>query len=100
MSSAVEHAVALVGALADFQPQDDVRVLLDPTGHPFCVFARPAANQTSRCGQPLLPTGASGTWARMLTLASAKSAGAFALPWNRWFSDVHGDEPDTGPRGR
>ena len=23
--------------LADFQPQDDVRVLLDPDGHPFCL---------------------------------------------------------------
>jgi hypothetical protein len=25
-------------ALADFQPQDDVRVCLDPAGHPFCLF--------------------------------------------------------------
>jgi hypothetical protein len=24
--------------LADFQPQDDVRVLFDPDGHPFCLF--------------------------------------------------------------
>jgi catechol 2,3-dioxygenase-like lactoylglutathione lyase family enzyme len=24
--------------LADFQPQDDVRVYLDPVGHPFCLF--------------------------------------------------------------
>jgi hypothetical protein len=23
---------------ADFQPQDDVRVFLDPAGHPFCLF--------------------------------------------------------------
>lgn len=28
-----------VGAvLADHQPQDDVRVMLDPEGHPFCLF--------------------------------------------------------------
>ena len=28
-----------VGAvLADVQPQDDVRVLFDPSGHPFCLF--------------------------------------------------------------
>jgi len=28
-----------VGAtLADFQPQDDVRVYFDPAGHPFCLF--------------------------------------------------------------
>jgi hypothetical protein len=25
-------------ALADFQPQEDVRVLFDPVGHPFCLF--------------------------------------------------------------
>ena len=24
--------------LADFQPQEDVRVYLDPAGHPFCLF--------------------------------------------------------------
>ena len=24
--------------LADFQPQEDVRVCLDPAGHPFCLF--------------------------------------------------------------
>lgn len=24
--------------LAQFQPQDDVRVYLDPAGHPFCLF--------------------------------------------------------------
>jgi hypothetical protein len=24
--------------LADYQPQDDVRVCLDPDGHPFCLW--------------------------------------------------------------
>ncbi|MFI8231220.1 VOC family protein [Streptomyces sp. NPDC085900] len=43
LSSAVEQAVALGGTVADFQPQDDVRVLLDPAGHPFCLFVRPAS---------------------------------------------------------
>ena len=28
------------GRLAEFQPQDDVRVLLDPAGHPFCLWVR------------------------------------------------------------
>jgi hypothetical protein len=23
---------------AAYQPQDDVRVLIDPDGHPFCLF--------------------------------------------------------------
>ncbi|WP_405146347.1 VOC family protein [Sphaerisporangium sp. NBC_01403] len=32
------HAVAAGATLAEFQPQDDVRVYLDPAGHPFCLF--------------------------------------------------------------
>ncbi len=28
--------------LAAYQPQDDVRVMLDPAGHPFCLFQLPA----------------------------------------------------------
>ena len=32
------HAIALGAVLADFQPQQDVRVYLDPAGHPFCLF--------------------------------------------------------------
>jgi len=37
--AATAHATALGASLADEQPQDDVRVLLDPAGHPFCLFA-------------------------------------------------------------
>jgi catechol 2,3-dioxygenase-like lactoylglutathione lyase family enzyme len=33
-----EHALAAGATLADYQPQDDVRVFLDPAGHPFCFF--------------------------------------------------------------
>lgn len=32
------HAVEAGATLAHFQPQDDVRVYLDPAGHPFCLF--------------------------------------------------------------
>ena len=32
------HARAVGAVLADYQPQDDVRVYLDPDGHPFCLF--------------------------------------------------------------
>src|SRR5690242_19284924 len=32
------HAEACGATLADWQPQDDVRVYLDPVGHPFCLF--------------------------------------------------------------
>jgi len=34
---AVTEAVALGATLAGHQPQDHVRVLLDPAGHPFCL---------------------------------------------------------------
>jgi catechol 2,3-dioxygenase-like lactoylglutathione lyase family enzyme len=38
LEAAVAHAVAQGATLAGFQPQDDVRVCLDPAGHPFCLF--------------------------------------------------------------
>lgn len=38
LSAGVDWAVARGAVLAEFQPQDDVRVLLDPDGHPFCLF--------------------------------------------------------------
>ncbi len=38
MSAAAEHAVAAGARYADFQPQDAVRVMIDPAGHPFCLF--------------------------------------------------------------
>jgi len=34
---AVADAVALGAHVATFQPQENVRVLLDPDGHPFCL---------------------------------------------------------------
>jgi catechol 2,3-dioxygenase-like lactoylglutathione lyase family enzyme len=40
LSSGVERALALGATVMDFQPQDDVRVLSDPAGHPFCLFVR------------------------------------------------------------
>jgi predicted enzyme related to lactoylglutathione lyase len=38
LDAASEHATRAGATLADFQPQDDVRVFLDPVGHPFCLF--------------------------------------------------------------
>ncbi|WP_337466335.1 VOC family protein [Kribbella flavida] len=38
LEAATAHAIAQGAVLADFQPQDSVRVLLDPAGHPFCLF--------------------------------------------------------------
>ena len=37
LESAVAEAVALGARVADHQPQANVRVLLDPAGHPFCL---------------------------------------------------------------
>jgi hypothetical protein len=37
LDSAVAEAVALGASVATDQPQDNVRVLLDPAGHPFCL---------------------------------------------------------------
>jgi hypothetical protein len=39
LDEAVEWAVAQGAELAAFQPQQDVRVMLDPAGHPFCLWA-------------------------------------------------------------
>ena len=38
LDAATAQAVAAGAILAGFQPQDDVRVFLDPAGHPFCFF--------------------------------------------------------------
>jgi len=34
----VAWALEQGATLAEYQPQDDVRVLLDPAGHPFCLY--------------------------------------------------------------
>lgn len=38
LDAAVAHALACGARLAEHQPQQDVRVLFDPAGHPFCLF--------------------------------------------------------------
>jgi catechol 2,3-dioxygenase-like lactoylglutathione lyase family enzyme len=37
LEDAVAEAVALGATLAENQPQENVRVLFDPAGHPFCL---------------------------------------------------------------
>jgi catechol 2,3-dioxygenase-like lactoylglutathione lyase family enzyme len=37
LEQACAHALRAGARLADWQPQDHVRVLLDPDGHPFCL---------------------------------------------------------------
>ena len=38
LAQAVAHAVELGATIAEAQPQENVRVLLDPDGHPFCLY--------------------------------------------------------------
>lgn len=38
LDAQVQHALGLGATLAQFQPQEKVRVLLDPAGHPFCLY--------------------------------------------------------------
>ncbi|MBV9172218.1 MAG: VOC family protein [Chloroflexi bacterium] len=38
LQTSVKRAIELGASLAEFQPQEDVRVMLDPAGHPFCLF--------------------------------------------------------------
>jgi hypothetical protein len=38
LEQAVAHAVAVGAEQAEYQPQQNVRVMLDPAGHPFCLY--------------------------------------------------------------
>jgi catechol 2,3-dioxygenase-like lactoylglutathione lyase family enzyme len=40
LDAAGELAREAGATLAEHQPQDDVRVWIDPAGHPFCLFVR------------------------------------------------------------
>lgn len=38
LEAATAHALACGGRLAEYQGRDDLRVILDPSGHPLCLF--------------------------------------------------------------
>jgi len=38
LEAGAAHAQACGATLAEYQPQEDVRVHLDPDGHPFCIY--------------------------------------------------------------
>jgi catechol-2,3-dioxygenase len=38
LDEAVAHALAVGARLATYQPQELVRVMIDPAGHPFCLW--------------------------------------------------------------
>lgn len=49
LDGAVTLAVDVGATLVDYQPQDDVRVMLDPAGHPFCLFLWDGCPDAPRC---------------------------------------------------
>lgn len=38
LDAAAEVALAGGGRLAEYQPREDLRIILDPAGHPLCLF--------------------------------------------------------------
>ena len=38
LDAAVAPRAELGASVADYQPQDHVRVMVDPVGHPFCLY--------------------------------------------------------------
>jgi len=38
LQAEVDRAVSLGAQVSAYQPQENVRVLLDPAGHPFCLY--------------------------------------------------------------
>nr|WP_166389321.1 VOC family protein [Nocardioides ochotonae] len=38
LEQAVAYAVEVGAEQAKYQPQETVRVMLDPAGHPFCLY--------------------------------------------------------------
>ena len=43
LDAAGAEAIEAGATLAEFQPQQHVRVYLDPAGHPFCLWVRTGA---------------------------------------------------------
>ena len=50
LDGALEHALACGARLAAHQPQEDVRVCLDPAGHPFCLWVDPSGEDPAGSG--------------------------------------------------
>ncbi len=44
LQAAVAHALELGAGEAGYQPQDSVRVILDPAGHPLCLYTDDDSN--------------------------------------------------------
>lgn len=53
LDRAVAHAVSVGAELAGFQPQLDVRVMIDPAGHPFCLYVDRSAEAAAPPSTPV-----------------------------------------------
>lgn len=47
LDAAVAYAIELGAEPAELQPQANVRVMLDPVGHPFCLYVDEADSSSS-----------------------------------------------------
>lgn len=47
LEAAVAFALETGATQADYQPQHDVRVMLDPAGHPFCLYVSGSADEAT-----------------------------------------------------
>ncbi|MBK8461342.1 MAG: VOC family protein [Micropruina sp.] len=41
LTDGLSHALHCGATMASYQPQSDVRVCIDPAGHPFCLWVEP-----------------------------------------------------------
>lgn len=55
LAEASAWAVECGARVAEFQPQDDVSVHLDPYGHPFCLFTEESAGTFAAGSENLRP---------------------------------------------
>lgn len=99
LDASVAWATDAGAALADYQPQDDVRVLLDPAGHPFCLFLYPPLASsaaglarrplTGACPVPALRAHAGGQPRAELDVTPPP----FRWSWmSRWFPSMGADD--------
>jgi hypothetical protein len=73
LDAGVAWAQEAGAVLAEHQPQAEVRVMLDPAGHPFCLFARSfRGGETSGAARQIIDTNL------YMTLGTADEAGR---PW-------------------
>ncbi|MGO1167410.1 MAG: VOC family protein [Janibacter sp.] len=45
LDAAVAAAVRLGGVLVAHQPREEVRIMTDPSGHPFCLYTVPSGDE-------------------------------------------------------